>query len=217
MSFAELPAHDTAAACRWLSIVGIGEDGIDGLTPLPEDFWPPKGAVEPWVAGPAHVNKAEEKLIKAFSGDSFNPECPELKRINKLEIPSRHMVLAVDEFKPVDEGKHKGKVLLQPFSLAMFGKGEEINTIQSQEAYLTFDRPIKSISEVGKAKIGKLDVDAIQWEPVQLLLARLRYRFSRYRIHVFDIGTDVPIPAVAAIAGHVAFYPDKADISVERD
>jgi uncharacterized protein (DUF427 family) len=26
-----------------------------------------------------------------------------------------------------------------------------------------------------------------------------------------------PYPAVAAIAGHVAFYPDKADISVERD
>jgi uncharacterized protein (DUF427 family) len=26
-----------------------------------------------------------------------------------------------------------------------------------------------------------------------------------------------PYPAVAAIAGHVAFYPDKADINVERD
>jgi len=34
MSFAELPARDTAAACRWLSIVGIGEDGIEGLTPI---------------------------------------------------------------------------------------------------------------------------------------------------------------------------------------
>lgn len=28
---------------------------------------------------------------------------------------------------------------------------------------------------------------------------------------------DQPHPAVAAIAGHVAFYPDKAEISVERD
>jgi uncharacterized protein (DUF427 family) len=28
---------------------------------------------------------------------------------------------------------------------------------------------------------------------------------------------DQPYPAVAAIAGHVAFYPDKADVSVERD
>ena len=26
-----------------------------------------------------------------------------------------------------------------------------------------------------------------------------------------------PYPAVAAIAGHVAFYPDKAEITVERD
>jgi len=25
-----------------------------------------------------------------------------------------------------------------------------------------------------------------------------------------------PYPAVAAIAGHVAFYPDKVDITVER-
>jgi precorrin-6Y C5,15-methyltransferase (decarboxylating) len=34
MSVAELPAHDTAAASRWLSIVGIGEDGIEGLAPI---------------------------------------------------------------------------------------------------------------------------------------------------------------------------------------
>ncbi len=27
---------------------------------------------------------------------------------------------------------------------------------------------------------------------------------------------DEPYPAVAAIAGHVAFYPDKAEVSVER-
>jgi precorrin-6Y C5,15-methyltransferase (decarboxylating) len=34
MSVAELPAHDTAAASRWLSIVGIGEDGVEGLAPV---------------------------------------------------------------------------------------------------------------------------------------------------------------------------------------
>jgi hypothetical protein len=123
--------------------------GIDGLTPLPEEFWPPDGGpAEPIVRSLAHVNKAEEKLINAF-----NENCPELKRINKLEVPSRHMVLAVDEFKPVQEGKHNGQVLLQPFSLAIFGKGNEINTIKSEQAYLTFDHPIHSISEIGKAKI----------------------------------------------------------------
>ena len=36
MSVAELPAHDTAAASRWLSIVGIGEDGVEGLAPIHE-------------------------------------------------------------------------------------------------------------------------------------------------------------------------------------
>jgi uncharacterized protein (DUF427 family) len=28
---------------------------------------------------------------------------------------------------------------------------------------------------------------------------------------------ETPYPAVAAIAGHVAFYPDKVDVSVDRD
>jgi lipopolysaccharide export system protein LptA len=130
--------------------------GIDGLTPLPEDFWPPEGAVEPIMVAAAHSNKAERMLEQAFSKD-----CDELSRINKLEIPSRHMVLAVDRFEPVHDdpqGKRNGQVLLEPFSVATFGKETagaypEINTIKSKQAYLTFDHPISSISEIGKAKI----------------------------------------------------------------
>jgi len=34
MSLVEPRARETAAARRWLSIVGIGEDGVDGLTPI---------------------------------------------------------------------------------------------------------------------------------------------------------------------------------------
>jgi precorrin-6B C5,15-methyltransferase / cobalt-precorrin-6B C5,C15-methyltransferase len=34
MSRPDAVADETAAARRWLSIVGIGEDGIDGLTPV---------------------------------------------------------------------------------------------------------------------------------------------------------------------------------------
>ena len=34
MSFAESRARESAAPSRWLSIVGIGEDGIEGLTPV---------------------------------------------------------------------------------------------------------------------------------------------------------------------------------------
>jgi hypothetical protein len=124
--------------------------GIDGLTPLPEDYWPPPpgGALEPPSGNWTRRNKAEERLKEAFGTN-----CKELTRINKLEIPSRHMVLAVDKFEPVPEGEHKGQILLQPFSVAIFGKGSEINTIRSKEAYLTFDHPISSISEVGRAKI----------------------------------------------------------------
>jgi precorrin-6Y C5,15-methyltransferase (decarboxylating) len=33
MAFADQLAHESAAPRRWLSIVGIGEDGVDGLTP----------------------------------------------------------------------------------------------------------------------------------------------------------------------------------------
>src|SRR5262249_49061113 len=34
MSFGDSLARETAAPRRWLSIVGIGEDGIEGLTPI---------------------------------------------------------------------------------------------------------------------------------------------------------------------------------------
>src|SRR6266851_5789170 len=75
--------------------------GIDGLTPLPKDYWPPVEGSSPPEFIAARRNEAEEKLKEAFAGPTS--ECPELKRINKLEIPSRHMVLAVDKFEPVTE------------------------------------------------------------------------------------------------------------------
>jgi lipopolysaccharide export system protein LptA len=135
--------------------------GIDGLTPLPEDYWPPTGPPDFNLMPPTRRNVAEEMLKRAFGHD-----CDELRRINKLEIPARHMVLAVDKFRPIreEEGdqeelgealykEHLGQVLLSPFSVAIFGKDGEINTIRSKQAFLKFDRPIASISEIGRAKI----------------------------------------------------------------
>src|SRR5260370_6515305 len=133
------------------SVYGHFLGGIDGLTPLPEDYGPPTGPPNP-LPPSVRRNMAEEMLKKAFAAD-----CDELRRINKLEIPSRHMVLGVDRFKPIteedDDKEHLGQVLLSPFSVAIFGKGEEINTIKSKQAFLKFDRPITSISEIGRAKI----------------------------------------------------------------
>ena len=54
--------------------------GIDGLTPLPEDFWPPQGPVELPIAT-SHRNKAEQKLK-----DAFGKDCKELTRdIGQIE------------------------------------------------------------------------------------------------------------------------------------
>src|SRR5260370_36262579 len=103
--------------------------GIDGLTPLPEDYWPYQGEL-PWQP-PPRQNDLENKLRMAFG------EGPELKRIFKLEIPSRHLVLAADDFIIPKEGKGKGKVFLPLLSIGVFGvKGTypEIHTITCNEA-----------------------------------------------------------------------------------
>src|SRR6266446_7183104 len=110
-----------AALASAYGVYGHFLGGIDGLTPLPEDFWPPQGPVELPIAS-GHRNKAEERLK-----DAFGKVCPELTRINKLEIPSRHMVLAVDKFEPVPDGDHKGEMLLQPFSVAIRNRLELID------------------------------------------------------------------------------------------
>src|SRR5713226_6774626 len=38
MPLADPLARENAAPCRWLSIVGVGEDGIDGLAPVARDL-----------------------------------------------------------------------------------------------------------------------------------------------------------------------------------
>jgi lipopolysaccharide export system protein LptA len=122
--------------------------GIDGLTPLPEDYWPYQGEV-PWQP-PPRQNDLENKLRMAFG------EGPELKRIFKLEIPSRHLVLAADDFIIPKEGKGKGKVFLPLLSIGVFGvKGTypEINTVTCNKAYLTFDKEITTPDQIGKSKL----------------------------------------------------------------
>ena len=99
--------------------------GIDGLTPLPEDYWPVADGSQAPMPMAQMVNLADRKLQQAF-GEA----CEELRRNTKLEVRNRGLVLAVDEFTPVD-----GKVRLKPFGAAIFGKlhpGEampEINTV----------------------------------------------------------------------------------------
>lgn len=55
MPFAETIAADTAASPRWLSIVGIGEDGVDGLSPVARGLI---GAAEIVFGGRRHLSLA---------------------------------------------------------------------------------------------------------------------------------------------------------------
>jgi hypothetical protein len=90
--------------------------GIDGLTPLPENYWPDQSGA-PFSLPPPRPNDLENKIRMAFGEPSA-----ELKRIIRLEIPSRHLVLAADDFQILKEGERKGQVLLAPLSIAVSAK-----------------------------------------------------------------------------------------------
>ena len=46
----------------------------------------------------------------------------------------------------------------------------------------------------------KVIPESVEFEPFQLLWARMRATFPNYSIHLFDVSTDIEIPAVSAIA-----------------
>lgn len=132
------------------SLYALALGGIDGLPPLPEEFEPLPGpmAVE---APPPRKPETDRKLQMAF-GQGWE----ELLRCTiKLEVRSRNLVLAADQFIILPDGR----VQLSPFNIAIFRKGAaeevfpEIHTVQSNVAYLTFDRPVTSIAEMGSRKI----------------------------------------------------------------
>jgi lipopolysaccharide export system protein LptA len=131
--------------------------GVDGLKPLPAEYGPILIEDSPTEPPPPRESSAEEKLRLAF-GDN----CEELKRKMNLELGSRGMVLSIDDFKTQEDGRVK----LMPFSLAIFrkstdGKTPEINTVKSQQALLTFDRPVSNPTDLVNRKIiaGELSGD----------------------------------------------------------
>src|SRR5262249_12032253 len=125
--------------------------GIDGLPPLPEDFRP-LASRDPadFQPLPQTENSAIVKLRTAFG-----VACKEIDFKIKLELQKRGLVLAAGDFKIDSEGR----VLLFPFSLAIFGKAradgqeQEINTVQSETALLTLDKPVNNVMEMTNRKI----------------------------------------------------------------
>jgi hypothetical protein len=123
--------------------------GIDGLPPLPEEYWPSDGPPIDLKGGITTTREADRKLSQAFGID-----CDEVKRLIRLALNSRGLVVAADTFDFVD-----GRMKLTPFSIAIYGKMRpdskypEINTIRCDEAILTFDRPVNNPAEMGNRKI----------------------------------------------------------------
>jgi lipopolysaccharide export system protein LptA len=137
--------------------------GIDGLTPLPEAYFPSENVPGDSPPIPVNLNVADRKLKQAFGEASA-----ELQRTIKLNMPSRGLVLAVDDFKILEQDN--SRVLLKPFSIAIFkypadGSYPEINTVRSEEAIIQLDQPIKTIAEIGSRKI----VGGVLYRDIQLV------------------------------------------------
>jgi lipopolysaccharide export system protein LptA len=122
---------------------------IDGLPQLGYEKLPdsdPNGSAPP----PIRPYKADELLAKAFGARDDIQKMP-----IKLEVNSKNLVLASQEFEILPDGRAR----LTPFYLAIFGKDTpegkfpEINTIKGDVAFLTFDQPVKSITDMSSRKI----------------------------------------------------------------
>jgi hypothetical protein len=133
---------------------------IDGLPPLPDDYQPIGSDSNP-LPHPVRPSAIEERLRQAFG-----EECDELNRPIKLELQPKRMLLAAQSpklLKSSTEEEEGGKefrcLRLDRVSIALFsenrndGRGVEINTIQADVAYLTFDRPITTPYEASSRKI----------------------------------------------------------------
>lgn len=121
---------------------------IDGLYLLPEGFYP--GAVVAIQDDPTQDSEIDKKLRMAFGR-----ECEQVKKRIKFEVRKKGLVIAAAEtsFKEPD-----GRVKLTDVSVALFNdqgdrKFPEINSITCDTAFLSFDEPISSPTDLGKGKI----------------------------------------------------------------
>src|SRR6478609_864953 len=86
--------------------------GIDGLAPLPSEYFPPAFGDRP--PPPGTENFADKQLEKAYG-----PGCEELRRPYKIWLPEKGIAFAAGQFdieKREGPGQKGGRVRLAPFS-----------------------------------------------------------------------------------------------------
>lgn len=124
--------------------------GIDGLPPLRADLLPGIGPGPGIDALPQVDAEVDRKLAIAFGAGSAD-----INRTIKLEVRKKGLVIASDQMTIESDGRVK----LTPLRLALFREEKadcqfpEVNTISSDNAWLTFDQPIANMTDIGTRKI----------------------------------------------------------------
>ena len=125
----------------------LGLSSINGLPQLPAPYCDDSPDS---VASPTLPAENVVKLKKAF-GET----CEELQYPIKIWVGSKRICLAAADY---DTNK-AGQLILSQFRIAIFGQEmdpnrcPEINTASSNQAVLTFDHPIQTLSDIGKYKV----------------------------------------------------------------
>jgi hypothetical protein len=146
---------------------------VDGLPQLPPEYLVRRTPNEPLPK--PQFSAVEQKLQLAFGSN-----CIELNYIIQIELHSKGIVLAANEF-----GFVNGKVKLAPFSLATIkerpgGGFPEINVVHCDVAILEFDKPVKTANDMNGKKIVacelQSDPDAPTFDPRR---GKIRIRNNR--------------------------------------
>ena len=122
---------------------------IDGLPTLPERYLPSTAVCLVIDELPVDEPKMHRLLKQAFG-----ERCQELGYPIKLSVQAQEVLLATDQVFIEPDGRLK----LSPFSVAVFKNRPdvgypEIQTIHCDVAYVTFDRKIETLSDMGKGKM----------------------------------------------------------------
>lgn len=121
--------------------------GIDGLPHLPTELLARRGDDEPFA--PPQQTLTDRKLALAFGAN-----CEEVSYSYKVELPAKGIVIATNQYEIDADGRLK----LCPFSMATIKERNssthpEINSIHCDVGYLEFDKPIKTLQEIGTRRI----------------------------------------------------------------
>lgn len=118
---------------------------IDGLPPLPETFT--QAIIDGSKIPDISINRGP---FMARLRQAFGQDCIEQTYNLKFENREKGILFAAYESKILDDGR----VLLQQISVAIFAKtSHEISTVHADRAFLTFDRPVRKIEDVGNHKV----------------------------------------------------------------